>query len=162
QKLREPITAALAGMGLTLTQFYIENVSLPPEVEQALDTRTKMGVIGDLGRFTQYQTAEAIRDAAQNPSGLGGVGAGLGAGRGVGPGAGGRKRGGEEPEPLDRRRPAAAAEPGDVLRRREQHAGRPVRPGDAGGQGPRRGADAADAGLEAGDGRLGGRRVAAG
>jgi membrane protease subunit (stomatin/prohibitin family) len=83
-KLREPIMAAMAGMGLTLTQFYIENISLPPEVEQALDTRTKMGVIGDMGKFTQYQAAEAIRDAAQNPGGIAGMGAGLGAGLGVG------------------------------------------------------------------------------
>lgn len=66
--------------GLKLVNLLVENISLPPEVEQALDTRTKMGVIGDLSRYTQFQTATAIGDAAKNPGGLAGAGAGLGAG----------------------------------------------------------------------------------
>jgi membrane protease subunit (stomatin/prohibitin family) len=74
----------LAEMGLGLTAFFIENISLPPEVEKALDERTKMGVLGDMGRFTQYQSAQAIRDAAQNPGGVAGLGAGVGAGLVVG------------------------------------------------------------------------------
>lgn len=80
QMAQQQFASELAGMGLTLTAFYIENISLPPEVEKALDERTKMGVIGDLGRFTQYQSAQAIRDAAQNPGGVAGLGAGMGAG----------------------------------------------------------------------------------
>lgn len=76
----ETIRPDLATFGLGLKLFYIENISLPPEVEQALDTRTKMGVIGDLGKFQQFQTGQAIGDAANNPSGVAGVGAGLGAG----------------------------------------------------------------------------------
>ena len=43
-----------------------------------------MGVIGDLGRYTQYQTAESIPLAAQNEGGLAGIGAGLGVGAGIG------------------------------------------------------------------------------
>ena len=70
-------------MGLSLTLFYTENVSLPPDVEQALDKRAQMGIVGDLNRYTQYQAAEALRDAANNPGGIAGVGAGLGAGMGV-------------------------------------------------------------------------------
>jgi membrane protease subunit (stomatin/prohibitin family) len=81
---QDRLTAEVATMGLTLTQFYIENISLPPEVEQALDTRTKMGVLGNLDQFAKYQTAEAIRDAAQNPGGLAGAGAGIGAGLAIG------------------------------------------------------------------------------
>jgi membrane protease subunit (stomatin/prohibitin family) len=81
---QDRLTAEVAAMGLTLTQFYIENISLPPEVEQALDTRTKMGVLGNLDQFAKYQTAEAIRDAAQNPGGLAGAGAGIGAGLAIG------------------------------------------------------------------------------
>jgi membrane protease subunit (stomatin/prohibitin family) len=76
----EQIKPDLAGMGLALTLFYIENISLPPEVEQALDKRTQMGVLGDMSKFTQYQTATAIGDAAKNPGGIAGIGAGLGAG----------------------------------------------------------------------------------
>ncbi len=57
----------------------IENISLPQEVEQAMDRRTSMGVVGDLGRYAQFQAAEAMRDAAQNEGGVAGMGAGLGA-----------------------------------------------------------------------------------
>lgn len=74
------IAPELAAMGLSLTAFYIENISLPPEVEKALDTRTKMGVLGSMEQYTKFQTAEAIPEAARNPGGLAGVGAGLGAG----------------------------------------------------------------------------------
>jgi membrane protease subunit (stomatin/prohibitin family) len=66
--------------GLEVTQLFVENISLPPEVEQALDKRTSMGVIGDLNKYMQYQSAEAIRDAAKNPGGVAGIGAGMGAG----------------------------------------------------------------------------------
>ena len=55
--------------GLELTKMLVENISLPPAVEAALDKRTSMGVIGNLQQYTQYQTAEAIREAAQNESG---------------------------------------------------------------------------------------------
>src|SRR5262249_37009788 len=65
----------LGNMGLKLPTFLIENISLPPEVEQALDTRTKMGVIGDMSQYTKYQAAEAIPTAAANPGGLAGMGA---------------------------------------------------------------------------------------
>jgi membrane protease subunit (stomatin/prohibitin family) len=79
----EKIAPDLGTMGLALTAFYIENISLPPEVEKALDKRTEMSVLGDLGQYTRYQTAQAIGDAAKNPGGLAGVGAGLGAGMAV-------------------------------------------------------------------------------
>ena len=66
--------------GLELTTVLVENMSLPPEVEQALDQRSKMGVIGNLSQYTQLQTAEAMRDAAKNPGGMaaGGMGMGMG------------------------------------------------------------------------------------
>ena len=69
-----------APFGLKIVNLVVENISLPPEVEQALDQRTKMGVIGDLSRYTQFKTAEAIGDAAKNPGGFAGAGMGLGAG----------------------------------------------------------------------------------
>ncbi|MGM0662034.1 MAG: SPFH domain-containing protein [Pseudomonadota bacterium] len=77
------ITAVVAEYGLEIPEFYIENISLPPAVEAALDKRTSMGLAGDLGKFTQYSTAEAITAAAKNPSGGGGIGAGLGMGMGM-------------------------------------------------------------------------------
>jgi membrane protease subunit (stomatin/prohibitin family) len=70
--------------GLELTKFVIENISLPQDVEAAMDKRTSMGVIGDVGRYAQFQAADAMRDAAQNPSGGAGTGVGLGAGFALG------------------------------------------------------------------------------
>lgn len=70
-------------LGLDLTKFLIENISLPPEVEAALDKRSSMGIIGNLGAYTQFQAANAMEDAAKNPSG-GMMGAGMGAGMGFG------------------------------------------------------------------------------
>ena len=67
--------------GFMIVSFTIENISLPEEVEKAMDKRTSMGVVGDLNKFTKYQTAEAIREAANNEGGgLAGAGAGMGAG----------------------------------------------------------------------------------
>lgn len=70
-------------IGLDLTKFLIENVSVPPEVEAALDKRSSMGIIGNLGAYTQFQTANAIDDAAKNGGAGGMMGAGLGMGMGM-------------------------------------------------------------------------------
>lgn len=73
--------------GLELTTLVIENISLPKEVEDALDERTKLGVMEDkMGTYVQYQAANAMRDAANNPNGnnMAGLGVGLGAGAGIG------------------------------------------------------------------------------
>jgi len=66
--------------GLEIPQLIIVNISLPEAVEKALDTRTSMGVIGDLGKFQQYQMGQAL--TADNAAG-GGAAAGLGLGLGV-------------------------------------------------------------------------------
>ncbi len=81
---RTKLNEDFKSFGLELTKFVIENISLPQEVEAAMDKRTSMGVIGDVGRYTQFQAADAMRDAAQNPSGGAGTGAGLGAGFAMG------------------------------------------------------------------------------
>jgi membrane protease subunit (stomatin/prohibitin family) len=77
------VSKTLAEYGLQMPEMYIENISLPPAVEAALDKRTSMGLAGDLGKFTQYSAAEAMTAAAQNPNGGGGMGAGLGMGMGM-------------------------------------------------------------------------------
>ncbi len=69
--------------GITLTDFTIQSITLPAEVEKALDSRTKMGVLGDMGTYTQMKAADAIETAAANP-GVGGVGASMGVGFGLG------------------------------------------------------------------------------
>src|SRR6266705_2915857 len=81
---RQKLQDEFKSLGLELTKFVVENISLPQEVEAAMDQRTQMGVLGDMGKYTQFQAAQAMRDAAQNPGGGAGLGAGLGAGFAVG------------------------------------------------------------------------------
>ncbi|MDJ0668166.1 MAG: SPFH domain-containing protein [Desulfobacterales bacterium] len=84
--------------GTTLTKFLIENVSLPNEVEEVLDKRTKMGLVGNLNQYTQFQTAEAIEAMAANPSGGSGA-MGMIAGVGMGNVVGGAMQGAAQPQP---------------------------------------------------------------
>ena len=75
----------LAPLGLTLCSFVIENISLPEEVEKAMDKRTSMGVLGNMDQYMKYQAAESMRDAANNEgSGMAGMGVGMGAGAAMG------------------------------------------------------------------------------
>ncbi|MFO1174147.1 MAG: SPFH domain-containing protein [Paracoccaceae bacterium] len=84
QIVAKAISPAIAAYGLEIPEFYIENISLPEEVEAMLDKRTSMGILGDLNRFTQYSAAEAL-----GKGGAGGaMGAAIGAGMGMGMGAG--------------------------------------------------------------------------
>jgi len=76
------ISPELAEFGVEMPAFYIENISLPPAVEAAMDKRTSMGILGDLGAYTQFSAAEAMTAAAANPAG-GGMGEGLGMGMGM-------------------------------------------------------------------------------
>ncbi|MDR0835075.1 MAG: SPFH domain-containing protein [Tannerella sp.] len=56
-------------LGIELTKFLIENISLPEEVEKALDKRTSMSVLGDMTKYTQFQFADALKAGAENPAG---------------------------------------------------------------------------------------------
>jgi membrane protease subunit (stomatin/prohibitin family) len=78
--ITQKISPEFAAYGLDVLQLMVENISLPPEVEAALDKRTSMGIIGDLSRYTHFQTAEAIEAAAKNPSGTANEGIGMGMG----------------------------------------------------------------------------------
>lgn len=84
EAIRGKINEDFGTYGLEVTKFYIENISLPPEVEAAMDKRASMGALGDAQRYMQFQAADALRDAAQNEGGGAGLGAGLGAGFAVG------------------------------------------------------------------------------
>jgi membrane protease subunit (stomatin/prohibitin family) len=55
--------------GLSVTKFLVENVSLPPEVEAALDKKSSMGILGNLNQYAQFQAANAMEAAAKNPGG---------------------------------------------------------------------------------------------
>ncbi|MBD7983227.1 SPFH domain-containing protein [Sporosarcina sp. Sa2YVA2] len=82
---KEKMKERFSKFGFEITSLYIENLSLPKEVEQAMDKRTTMGVLGDMNTYTQYQAAEAIREAARNEGGgMAATGAGIGAGAAIG------------------------------------------------------------------------------
>lgn len=82
--LQERIATAFEGFGISLTEVQVQDVGLPEEVERAIDKAGAMRVIGNLQTFTQYETANAIKDAANNPGGLAAAGAGVGIGLGMG------------------------------------------------------------------------------
>lgn len=67
--VRAAMQPEIQQFGLELTQLLIENVSLPPEVEAAVDKRASMGILGNLQQYAQYQAANAIEASAQNPGG---------------------------------------------------------------------------------------------
>jgi membrane protease subunit (stomatin/prohibitin family) len=70
--------------GVEINKISGLTISLPDEVQKAIDTRSEMGVLGV--NYMQYQAGQAVVDAAKNPSGgnLAGLGVGLGAGMGLG------------------------------------------------------------------------------
>jgi Putative virion core protein (lumpy skin disease virus) len=55
EMLRKRIAPELAAYGIETPTLLIENVSLPAEVEKVLDKRTSMGIVGDLGKYAQFQ-----------------------------------------------------------------------------------------------------------
>jgi membrane protease subunit (stomatin/prohibitin family) len=83
-RVLEQVAPQFQQYGLGVTQLVIENVSLPPEVEATIDQKTRMNMLGDLDRYTQLQSADAIRDAARNPSGGASAGVGIGMGAALG------------------------------------------------------------------------------
>jgi len=85
EKISEQLKPAFTDYGLSLDSFVVENLSLPDELQKVLDQRISMNVLGDMGKFTQYQVAQAIPIAAGNEGGGAvGIGAGLGAGVAMG------------------------------------------------------------------------------
>jgi membrane protease subunit (stomatin/prohibitin family) len=84
QYVTSKIQNDFAPFGLQVVNLMVENISLPPEVEAAMDKRTSMGVIGNLNAYTQFQAANALGDAAKNPNGIAGAGVGIGLGVGLG------------------------------------------------------------------------------
>ncbi|HEX3748251.1 MAG TPA: SPFH domain-containing protein [Bryobacteraceae bacterium] len=70
-----------ADLGLLLDSFVVENISLPDELQKLLDQRIGMNMVGDMGRYTQFQVAQSMPIAAANEGGgAAGMGVGLGAG----------------------------------------------------------------------------------
>ncbi len=66
--------------GIALTTFVLENVSVPPEVEQAIDKRSSMAAVGNLNDYVKFQMAQGLEKGG---SGVGGVGAEMAVGMAV-------------------------------------------------------------------------------
>ncbi|MDX2115078.1 MAG: SPFH domain-containing protein [Planctomycetota bacterium] len=86
--------------GLELVKLLVENISLPPQVEEALDKRSSMGVIGNLSAYTQFSAAEAMTKAASNPGGDAAAGIGMGMGFAMAQQMGQAMAGAQAPPPL--------------------------------------------------------------
>jgi membrane protease subunit (stomatin/prohibitin family) len=85
EKIATQMKPAFTELGLALDSFVVENLSLPEELQKVLDQRISMNMVGDMGRYTQYQVAQSIPIAAANEGGgAAGIGAGLGAGVAMG------------------------------------------------------------------------------
>ena len=83
-RISEAIKPTFAGLGLSLDSFVVESLSLPEELQKALDARIGMNMVGDLSRYAQYQIANSVPVIAANEGGAGsGIGAGVGLGAGI-------------------------------------------------------------------------------
>lgn len=83
-KIESFLNEGFKEMGLEIKKFLIENISMPPEVEAAIDKRSQMNVLGNLDQYAKFQAANAMENASKNPGEGGMMGAGLGMGMGVG------------------------------------------------------------------------------
>lgn len=69
--------------GLELVEFTIGAITVPDAVQKAMDERASMGVLGNMGQYQQYKSAQAMEKAAENPNGGAGEGIGMGMGFGM-------------------------------------------------------------------------------
>jgi membrane protease subunit (stomatin/prohibitin family) len=86
QALSTELTPAFEKIGLKLEGMTVQSVSLPEELQKVLDQKIGMGMVGnDMGKFMQYQTAQAIPKFAEGSAGGGGgiAGDAMGLGAGV-------------------------------------------------------------------------------
>jgi membrane protease subunit (stomatin/prohibitin family) len=82
-KISDAVKPAFTALGLELSQFVVENISMPDELQKSLDQRIGMSMVGDLDKYTQFAAAQSMTLAAANTGGAAGLGLGLGAGAAV-------------------------------------------------------------------------------
>lgn len=76
------VNVKVGTLGLEIAETVIESIGLPQEVEKLIDEQSGIELADkNMDRFIQYQSARAIRDAAQQPGGLSGMGAGMAVGK---------------------------------------------------------------------------------
>ncbi len=82
--MAEHLAPEFARFGLALDNFRVNAITPPEDVQKAIDERSRMKAIGNMGDYTRMKAAEALGTAAANPGGLGAAGVGIGAGFGFG------------------------------------------------------------------------------
>ena len=82
--IRTNIQNDFEGLGLKVHDFLINSISVPPEVQEMIDSRSGMAAVGDMDQFLKYKAALAMESAAENPGGVASAGVGMGAGMGMG------------------------------------------------------------------------------
>ena len=84
EELKKELDQAFFNYGLKLTNFFVQSITLPEELQKYLDKQSSMNLVGDLHKYAQFQAADAIATAAANEGGLAGAGLALGAGAAIG------------------------------------------------------------------------------
>ncbi len=84
EQLKLELDMSFFEYGLKLATFLVSSITLPEELQQYLDKQSSMNLVGDLKKYANFQAADSISKAAENPGGIAGVGVGLGAGAAIG------------------------------------------------------------------------------
>jgi membrane protease subunit (stomatin/prohibitin family) len=86
EALKGRVAGDFAKYGLEMTDFFVGAITPPEDVQKVIDERTGMAAVGDQSAYMRFKAAQAMGDAARNPSGDGGAasGVGLGVGAGIG------------------------------------------------------------------------------
>ena len=82
--VRSAIQDEFEGLGLKIHDLLINSVSVPPEVQEMIDTRSGMAAIGNMDELLKFKAAMSLEEAAKNPGGTAAAGVGIGAGMGMG------------------------------------------------------------------------------
>jgi len=87
-EIKERLVNDFSKYGMELTDFFINSITPPPEVQKMIDERSGLEAVGNLDEFFKFKAAKAMGDAASSSGGGGGAGAAAAGGMGVGVGAG--------------------------------------------------------------------------
>jgi membrane protease subunit (stomatin/prohibitin family) len=82
--IKQSLHLDFEGLGLSLHDFYVNSISVPPQVQEMIDTRGGMTALANMDEFIKFKAAMALESAAENPNGTAATGVGMGAGLGMG------------------------------------------------------------------------------
>jgi membrane protease subunit (stomatin/prohibitin family) len=84
EALKGRVAGDFAKYGLEMTDFFVGAITPPEDVQKVIDERTGMAAVGDQNTYLKFKAAQAMGDAAKNPSSDGGASSGIGLGVGAG------------------------------------------------------------------------------